>query len=175
MIERPGPGEFDAFFAGYISRVPDGDILAILEEQPAAIRRVVDAVPRDRETYRYAPGKWSIRDVVGHIGDTERVFGYRALCIARGDKSAFPGFDEQLYASTAGADARPLADLAREFAAVRAVNLSVLQHLPAVAWRNVGTVNAAPVSVRALAFIMAGHPLHHLVQLRNRYGLGPSE
>jgi hypothetical protein len=171
VIAGPGPGEFAEFFAGYISRVPEGDILEILGAQPAEIRRALASVRPERETFRYAPGKWSIRDVVGHVSDSERVFGYRALCIARGDESAFPGFDEQVYAAAAGADACPLAELLREFEAARTANLAVLRRLPAAAWLNVGTANASPASVRALAWILAGHPLHHLAVLRERYGV----
>jgi hypothetical protein len=172
MRSRPGPDEFAAFYASYVARVPDRPILDVLAAQPAEIRRALEALPRERETFRYAPDKWSVREVLGHVGDAERIFGYRALCVGRGDTTPLPGFDEKAYVASSGADALTVADLIEEFAAVRAANLSMLRRLPEAAWANVGTANANPVSVRALAFIMAGHVLHHLAVLRERYGAG---
>jgi hypothetical protein len=175
MRSRPDPTEYAPFYAGYISRVPEGGILEILERQPADIRRALATVTPDRETFRYAPEKWSIREVLGHIGDAERIFGYRALCIGRGDKTPFPGFDEKPYVAASGAGQRALADLADEFAAVRAANLIVLRHLAEAAWLNTGTASNNPVSVRAVVYTMAGHVLHHMAVLRERYGVGAAD
>ena len=169
---RPGPDEFHEFYAGYVSLVPAGNVLDILDAQPAELRRLLGSVRSDGETYRYDAGKWSVREVLGHVCDTERVFGYRALCIGRGDATALPGFDEKTYASASGAHARTLNDLASDFAAARAANGFVLRHLPESAWANVGDANGSPVSVRGLAYIMAGHVLHHMSVLRERYRIG---
>jgi hypothetical protein len=169
---RPAAADYAPFYAGYVALVPEDDILALLAAQAAAVHALAARVPPDRESFRYEPGKWSIRQVVGHITDVERVFGYRAFCIARGEASSLPGFDEQAYMAEANYDARALAGLVDEFAAVRAANLAVLAHLSPEAWRRRGTANGTPVTVLALAFLLAGHCRHHLGVLASRYGLG---
>ncbi len=168
---RPSESEYAGFYAGYVSLVPETDALAVLQAQPAELRQLAAAIPAGRETHRYAPGKWSVREVFGHLTDGERVFGYRAFCISRGDKASLPGFDENEYVAGAGYDQRPVAELADDFAALRGSNLAVLRRLEAEAWRRSGTANGTPVTVRALAFIMAGHVRHHLGVLRSRYGV----
>jgi hypothetical protein len=170
MSERPDPSEFAPSFAGYVKLVPEGDILACLAAQPGDLRRLLAGIPPERETHRYAPGKWSIREVLGHVCDAERVFGYRALCVGRGDKTALPGFDENDYAAASGADTRPLPALLEELERARLANLDVLRHLPEAAWRHLGTANHGPLSVRGQAYVMAGHVLHHMGVLRDRYG-----
>ena len=171
-IQRPGETEFAPFYAGYVSLVPEGEVLGVLESQPGEVARLAASVPLVRETHRYAPGKWSLREVFGHITDGERVFGYRSFCISRGETASLPGFDENEYIKTSGFDQRPLADLARDFAAIREANLTVLRRLPEKDWDRTGTAFAKLVSVRALAYIMAGHVRHHLGILRDRYGVG---
>jgi hypothetical protein len=168
---RPGPDEYAPFFAGYVSLVPETDVLAVLAAQPSEIRRLAAAIPADRETFRYAPGKWSVREILGHVGDGERVFGYRAFCIGRGEQAALPGFDENEYIANAAYDERTAAGLAEDFALLRTANLAVLEHLAPERWSNVGVANGKRVSLRALAYIMAGHARHHLGILRDRYGL----
>jgi DinB family protein len=168
---RPAPDEYAPFFAGYVSLVPEPDALAVLRAQPGEIERLARAVPTERETYRYAPGKWSVREILGHIGDAERVFGYRAFCISRGDHTPLPGFDENTYVAESAYDARSAAALAADFALLRAANLAVLDRLDEARFGRIGNANGKPVSVRALAFIMAGHVRHHLGVLKARYGL----
>jgi hypothetical protein len=168
---RPTASEYAPFYAGYVSLVPEEDVLAVLAAQPAELGGVAGAVAKERESYRYAPGKWSIRELFGHLADGERVFGYRAFCIARGDQASLPGFDEQAYVAASGYDARPLAELLSEFVALREANLAFLRRLQADAWPRAGTANGTPVTVRALAFVMAGHVRHHLGVLRSRYGV----
>ena len=172
MISRPADTEYAPFYAGYVSNVAEEDVLPILGDQIAELSRLLERVPAERETYRYAPGKWSIREVIGHLGDAERVFGYRAFCISRGDQTPLPGFDENVYVERSGSDERPLAELVSELASLRESNLALLRRLDADAWTQVGTANGNPVSVRALAYIMAGHLRHHLKILRERYGVG---
>jgi hypothetical protein len=171
VIARPLDTEFAPDYASYIAKVPEGDLMAILEQQIAAIRTVTAHVPPDREGFRYAPGKWSIREVVGHLIDGERVFGYRALCISRGDRTPLPGFDEGVYVTSGGSERSTLAALVRELVQVREGNISMFSRLDTAAWLQVGNANGVPVSVRALAFIIAGHTKHHLGTLLDRYGV----
>ena len=171
MTERPPQSEYAPFYAGYVALVPETDILTVLEAQVDAIRRLLAPVPAGKESYRYAEGKWSLRQVVGHLVDGERVFGYRAFCFSRGEQAALPSFDENQYVGAARADSIPLAELLEELALVRQANLVVLRRLDARDWARVGTASGQPVSVRALAWIMAGHPRHHVNVLRERYGV----
>jgi hypothetical protein len=172
MLQRPAPGEYAPFYAGYVERVPEADVLAALERQPREVADLARRVPPERETHRYAPGKWSVREVFGHVLDAERVFAYRALAFARGDAAALPGFDEKLWTPAAGHDRCALADLASEFAQLRAANVLMLSRLTPEDWERRGTASGALVTVRALAYIMAGHVRHHLAVLRERYGAG---
>jgi hypothetical protein len=166
---RPASDEYAAFFAGYVSRVPEDDVSGILAMQVDVVRAYARGVTAERETYAYAAGKWNIREVLGHVVDAERVFGYRAFCISRGEKVSLPAFDEQQYAARSPAPRTPLAETVQTFAAVREANLAAVSRLDDAAWREVGTVNGFPTSVRALAFIMAGHVRHHLQVLADRY------
>ena len=168
---RPQENEFAQFYAGYVALVPEDDILKVLDEQVTVFRAIAASVPADKETWAYAPGKWTVRQVFGHIADGERVFGHRAFCIARGDQQSMPGFDEQAYMAESGCHACPLSELVDELAALRAVNLMFLRKLPPEAWRRMGSANGTPVSVTALAYMLAGHARHHLGVLHERYGL----
>lgn len=166
---RPEPSEYTAAFGTYVGKVPENDPLPVLAAQPAELRALLAPVTADRETYRYAPGKWSVREVVGHIIDSERVFAFRALAFARGEAAPLPGFDENDYARNAGADERPLSELLDELEAIRRGNVLFLRALSDEAWSRVGTANGKPVTVRALAFVMAGHVRHHAGVLKERY------
>jgi DinB family protein len=168
-IGRPADSEFAPFFAGYVSLVPESDVLSVLEAQRDDVRTCALGVSAARETYSYGPGKWNLRELFSHVSDAERVFGYRAFCISRGEQAALPAFDEQQYTARSGASNHPLAELVDEFTALRDGNLAFLKRLDAAAWTQVGTANQNRVSVRALAFIMAGHVRHHLEIVRARY------
>jgi hypothetical protein len=141
----------------------------VLESQVEDLRAYARGVTPERETFAYEAGKWSIREVVGHIVDGERVFGYRVFCISRGEKAALPTFDENEYAAQSPAASTPLVGLVSELATVRQSNLLVLRRLTDAAWHHVGTASGASVSVRAMAYIMAGHLRHHLNVLNTRY------
>jgi hypothetical protein len=169
---RPRPDEYDVAFERYVSRVPETDVLAALERQPAELAATLASVHAEREEYRYAPGKWTIRGVVGHILDAERVFGYRALCVARGDKASLPGFEENDYAANAGSDRRTLASFAAEFTSLRASHVLMLRHVDDAGCVRVGSANGLPVTPRALAYILVGHVRHHVAVLREKYGIG---
>jgi hypothetical protein len=168
---RPATDEYAPYYEKYISQQPDGDVLAALRAQIELLERLPAATGAARETFAYAPGKWSVRQVVGHLGDAERVFGYRAFCFSRGEQAALPSFDENHYVAASGAADRPLADLVAELSTLRRANLSTLAAVGAEAWRHTGIASGQPVSVRALAWILAGHVTHHLRILDERYGI----
>jgi hypothetical protein len=168
---RPEADEYAPFYAGYVARVTEDDILGVLAAQKDEIGRLTRTLPEAKQSYRYAEGKWTIGEVLSHLIDGERVFGYRAFCFSRGEQAPLPSFDENQYVSGSRAGDVPLAALGAEFAAVRESNLAFLRRLGDDAWARTGTASGKPVSVRALAWIMAGHPRHHLAVLRERYGV----
>jgi hypothetical protein len=166
---RPSDDEFALFYAGYVSLAPEDDIIGVLERQAHDVEAAMAAYSPAREQLRYAAGKWSVRELLGHVIDAERVFGFRAFCFSRGDRNPLPGFEQNDYIARSDYDRQSLGDLVSEFRAVREVNLSVLRRLDAHAWRRIGTASGERVSVRALAYIMAGHVRHHLGILRTHY------
>lgn len=168
-MDRPTDAEYAPLYAGYVALVPETELLGVLEAQREELARVAAAAGDGG--HRYAPGKWSVRELLGHVVDAERVFGYRAFCISRGETAALPGFDEKLYVSNAPRQPRAPAEIALEFAAVRHAQLLGLVQLGPDDWLRTGTASGVPVSVRALGFIMAGHVRHHLGVLRTRYGI----
>jgi hypothetical protein len=168
-IARPESGEYAPYYAGYIAHVPDGDLLEILRRQFDDTLSLLRDIPEDRASHRYAPGKWSIKEVVGHMADVERIMTYRALRVARGDKTPLPGFDENAYVPAANFGARSLASLVRELEAVRGATLAFLETLDAEAAARRGTANNLDISTRALAYIIAGHERHHVGILKDRY------
>lgn len=168
----PAADEYGGRFADYISRIPPGtDVLDLLARQREETLALFDTVPEARGAHRYAPGKWSVKQVLVHLSDTERIMAYRALRIGRGDPTPLPGFDEEAYAPVSGADAQPLAALVAEWGEVRQATVSLFRHLPPEAWGRRGIASEVPLSVRALAWIIAGHVRHHLGVLAERYGL----
>lgn len=170
-IPRPEPSEYAPNYEAYISRVPKGDLLKVLEEQRLATQQLLAALPEARALHRYAPGKWSVKEVVGHVTDSERVFAYRALRFARADDKPLQGFDENAWVPPARFDARSLKDLAAELDAVRGATIALFRGLDAEALTRRGTANDNSVSVRALAWIIAGHERHHVGILHERYGV----
>lgn len=166
---RPGDTEYAPFYEGYVSLVPDGDIVETLARGLEETLKMLRAVPEMKAGSRYADGKWSIKEVVGHMCDTERIFAYRALAVARGDRASLPGMNQDEYMSGANFDARTLADLTDEFEHLRRATVALFRHLDEAAWSRRGTANNSEVSVRALAYILAGHEAHHAQIIRNRY------
>ena len=165
----PVAGEYAEFYAGYVARVPAGDVVATLRDQLAETLALLRGVDPSRTTAGYAPGKWSIRDVVLHMSDTERVMGYRAMRIARADTTPLASFDENAWTPVAGANARTMDSLLAEFEAVRRSTIALLEGLPDAAWGRRGTASGKEVSARALAWIIAGHERHHVAIIRERY------
>jgi len=174
-VGRPEADEIPAHFVGYIQRVSELDPVTVCAAQIEETASVLHGLSDDAAMYRYARGKWSVKEVVGHLADVERIMAYRALRIARGDETPLPGFDENAYVPIAKFDARSLADLVGELRTTRAATLALLRTFDTDAWRRRGTASGKPVSVRALAFIIPGHERHHLDILRTRYGVGEKQ
>jgi len=168
-IPRPEPSEYVPYYETYISKVPKGDLLQALEDQRRETQQLLAGLSDTKALHRYAPGKWSIKEVVGHLMDSERVFCYRALRFARGDGQPLPGFDEKAWVPAGQFDARSLQDLAAELDAVRRATIAFLASLDPGALVRRGTANNNPITVRALAWIIAGHERHHVAILRERY------
>ncbi|MBM4059886.1 MAG: DinB family protein [Planctomycetes bacterium] len=172
MPLRPSADEFSPHHQAYIDRVPLGDVLVHLHTQGRSTLRLLHALSESRAGYRYAEGKWTVKQVVQHVIDGERLFGYRALCFARGEAGALPGFDENLYAANDGSAGRTVASLGAEYAAVRAATCALYEGFDGPAWGRRGIANGKPITVRALPWVTAGHELHHLAVLHERYGIG---
>jgi uncharacterized damage-inducible protein DinB len=168
LIAPPKAGTYAPYYETYISKVKE-DPFHLLEGLVLNFKALLSEVPDEKEEYRYAEGKWSVKEVVGHIIDTERIMCTRALCIARGEKQSLPGFDENEYVAAANFDKRSLYDLSREFGYVRESTLAFFKTLSGEDLDRNGTANNNPVTPRAILYILAGHHLHHLGVLKERY------
>ncbi len=168
-MNRPNESEYAPYYQNYVDRVSESDILQVLRAQMDELDVLLEHVAPDQETFRYAEGKWSIRELVGHLIDGERVFGYRSFCIARGEQQNLPSFDQDDYMLTSHYDKFELEDLLSELRLIRLGNIAMFRTLDESAWSRSGMANNSSVSVRALAFIMAGHLRHHMNVLRERY------
>jgi hypothetical protein len=166
---RPDAGEYAPYYEKYISLVPAGDVVETLSGQLDETLTLLRGLSEAQGHSRYAPDKWSVKEVVGHVIDTERIFSYRALRFARNDQTPLSGYEQNDYVSAANFDRRPLSDIAAEFEHVRRATLALLRALDEEAWRRRGVANDNEVSVRALAYILAGHVTHHVQIIRTRY------
>lgn len=166
---RPDANEYASFYETYVSLVPEGDVVEALSVQLAEVTALLGSITEERAGHAYAEGKWSIKQVVGHIVDGERIFAYRALAVARGEQQPLPSMDQDEYMAHSDFDSRTLADIASEFAHARAANVLMFRSLSEDAWLRRGTASEREVSVRALAHIIVGHVVHHLGVLRARY------
>jgi uncharacterized damage-inducible protein DinB len=167
--QRPDVSDYHEYYRSYVDRVPEGDITVTIAEQWVETRALLDAIPADREEYRYAPGKWSVREVVGHLIDVERLFAFRALWFARGANSPLPAMEQDEWAETSNAGARGLADLTDEWDAARASSIRLFNSFDATAWMRTGIASGYEVRVRALPWMLAGHELHHRALLHRDY------
>ena len=168
-IARPEVGEYNPMFQRYVDRVQDPDILQAFEAQVDDVAKAFRGATD--EHHRYAPGKWSVRQMAGHVLDTERMFGYRLLCFARGEKQSLPAFEEDDYAATAGHDNVPLSDLVEQFALVRRSHARMARNFDEAAWAREGIANGKRMTVRAATYVMIGHVRHHLAVLAEKYGV----
>lgn len=172
FIPKPQAHEYNPYYGKYISKVPEGDVLALLQTQIAETASLLRQMPEDRASFRYAPDKWSIKEVVGHVCDTERIMTYRALRVGRGDTKPLPGFEQDDYIKTGNFDSRTLADLVSEFELIRQTTLALFRNFDEEALLRMGTASDSPISTRALVYIVAGHERHHEQILKEKYGLG---
>ena len=171
-LPRPGPGEAPPFQEEYIAEVTGENVGEQLVSQLADLERLCSTLDDAAALGRYSPGKWSIKEILGHLSDAERIFSYRLLRIARADTTPLPGFDENAYVPPARFDERPLRALLAEFRAVRLATMALIAGIPAEAWSRSGEASGHLVSARALAYVILGHAAHHLGVLRRRYGVG---
>ena len=169
-IERPQAGECEEYYSRYIDAVPaDESVIETLREAPDALEGLLSGLSPDRERYAYEPGKWTLRDVVGHIVDTERALAFRALHIARADTADLPGMDQDEWAAASNAGGRRLADLLGEFRGLRSANAALFASLDEEALGKRGVASGCEFTVRALVYIIVGHELHHREVIRARY------
>ena len=168
-MTRPNSTEYAPYFEKYVSLVPEGEIVSTLGKQIESTLSLIRGLSEAQGDLRYAPGKWSVKEVIGHLIDSERIFAYRALRFARNDATPLSGFDENSYVANAGFSSSSLADLAEEFEHTRKSNVYLFKHLEGDSWLRRGAANDNEASVGALAYIIAGHELHHVGILRSRY------
>jgi hypothetical protein len=169
MNQRPDASEYAPYYHKYVERVADGDVEQVLQDQIGETMALLSSLSEEDGDRAYAQGKWTIKEVVGHVADTERIFSYRLMRAARGDATPLPSFDENAYAAAGGYGARTLASVAGELAAVRAATVALVRGLPAEAWDRRGVASGYDFSVRAAGYMIAGHELHHANLLRTRY------
>lgn len=173
-LARPAPDESAPFYHGYIAQVPGEHVGKYLADQLPELERLMVPLDDTAARARYAPGKWSVKEVLGHLADSERIFSYRLLRVARGDTTPLPGFDENAYVPAGQFDARPLASIVRELGTLRWSTIALMEGLAPDAWTRLGQASGKTVSARALAYIIAGHTAHHMRVLRERYHLSPA-
>lgn len=166
---RPQPSDAAPYFQRYIDLVPDGDIVQLLTQAKAVMTALLQSLPPDKWDFRYAAGKWSIREMLLHIIDTERIFTYRALRIARNDQTPLPGFEQDDYVTFSNASNRSWSSLISEYLAVREASIQLFKNFTPEMWQHTGTASNNNVSVLALAYMTAGHELHHLNVLKDKY------
>ncbi|PEK09190.1 DinB family protein [Bacillus toyonensis] len=169
MQKRPGTNEYNPYYSTYIKLVPDGDIIHILEQQMKETNLLLKDISDSEGHFRYVPNKWSIKEVIGHIADTERIMAYRLVSIARGETAELPGYNDDMYVLRAAFDKQSMQDLLTNLTVVRQSTVHLLKSLDTDAWLQRGIANNSEVTVRALANIIAGHELHHRQIIKVRY------
>jgi uncharacterized damage-inducible protein DinB len=168
-IDRPKENEVPAHYQNYVNLVKNNDVIKVLKDQVLDIQAVISEIPVEKENYAYAEGKWTIKQVLGHIIDTERVFGYRAMRFARKDKTPLPGFDENDFVAHSNFNERTLYELGHEFAIVREANLAMFRTFGTEELNQIGIANGVEVSVKAIMFLIAGHATHHVNVIKSKY------
>lgn len=168
-MPRPQQDEYGTFFERYILNTTGDDVVKELERSAVPLQNFLNSILEEKGGHRYAPGKWTIRQLIQHMIDTERVFAYRAMCIARGEDQPLPGFDENTYADAAPADNRSLQGLVSEMMMLRQASIALFRHISPEALMTKGIASNNPISVNALGFLIVGHALHHKNILEERY------
>lgn len=169
MLQRPNKSEFPQYYAEYIKLVPEGELLQILKDDLSKTITFFEGISEEDGDFRYAPNKWSIKEVLSHITDTERIMSYRMLRVGRGDETALAGFDENLYVEGAQINRLPIRSILEEFIATRNATITLAQNMPERAWDNIGFANNTEITTRAIAYIIAGHAIHHKKIVTERY------
>jgi hypothetical protein len=169
IMKRPEKEEYDPYYEGYVSLVPEGNIVEIIDRQTAELREIFSAIPEEKGPYAYAEGKWTIKELLGHLIDGERMFMYRIFRISRGDETPIEGFEQDGYIENARSNSRTFADMVEEFASLRKANVIAFRHFSDEDWGRVGTANHVEITPRALAYISVGHVTHHLKIVKDRY------
>ncbi len=169
LYQRPEKGEYNPYYSNYIGLVPKGDVIEILSNQVEDTIALLEGLTEEQSSFKYGPDKWTIKEVMGHLTDTERVMGYRILCIARGETVSLPGYDDQAYVKNAPFNKCSIKELLDHFKVVRQSTVELIKSLESDAWLRCGTANNDKVSVRALVNIVAGHELHHRNIIQERY------
>lgn len=168
-MNRPETNEFAPYYNNYISLIDGDNVMPVLNSQVAEIRSILADVPEEKSTYAYAEGKWTIKELLSHLIDGERIFAYRIHRISRGDKTPLEGFEQDDYIENSNANNRSFADLLDEFDLQRRSNLLMVNNISDEGSKRMGTASTNPVSVRALTYVMAGHVVHHIKVLKEHY------
>ncbi|MGG3468632.1 DinB family protein [Neobacillus pocheonensis] len=169
MLQRPQESEYPEYYVPYVNSVPEGDLLTHLKENLTKITELFENISEEDADFRYASGKWSIREVLGHMTDTERIMSYRLLRIGRGDQTALAGFEENDYVAASQINRLPVKNILDDFVATRKATITLIENMPEGAWANVGNANNTEVTARAVAYIIAGHEIHHRKIINDRY------
>ncbi len=169
MIQRPAKNEYPDYYVPYLDLVPEGDLLQLLKENLQKTVSLFEGISEEVGLYRYASGKWSIKEVLGHITDTERIMSYRLLRVGRGDQTPLAGFNENDYVEGAQINRLPMENILQDFTATRNATINLIQNIPAEAWANKGNANGMEITTRAIAYIIAGHQIHHCKIVEERY------
>jgi len=169
MLQRPKETEYPEYYVPYVTLVPEKDLLVTLNENLENTLELFKGISEENHSFRYAPEKWSIKEVLGHMTDTERIMSYRLLRVSRGDKTPLAGFDETEFVAGSQAGQLPMESLLEEFATVRKATIALVKNIPESAWENIGFANSLEVTTRAIAYIIAGHEIHHRNIITERY------
>ncbi|MED4205609.1 DinB family protein [Neobacillus mesonae] len=169
MLQRPIENEYPKYYVPYVQSVPEGDLTEILNDHLEKMTELFEGISEEDSLFRYAENKWSIKEVLGHITDTERIMSYRLLRVGRGDQTELAGFDENFFVRGAKSNQRSLKDLLEDFIATRNATISLIKNMPEEAWTNEGFANGSQITTRAIAYIIAGHEVHHRSIIKDRY------
>ena len=169
MLQHPAENEYPEYYRPYIGLVPKGNLVQLLKENLNEVVNLFAGISEEKTYYRYAPGKWSVKELLGHITDTERIMCYRLLRVGRGDQTPLAGFDENDYVKAAQTNNLPMEAIIEDFKAARNATITLIQNLPAQSWTNKGNANGTEITTRAIAYIIAGHQIHHCKIVIDRY------
>nr|WP_263323397.1 DinB family protein [Neobacillus sp. Marseille-Q6967] len=169
MLQRPTENEYPTYYQPYLNLVSEGDLVKLLKDNLKEMITLFEGISDEEALHRYAQGKWSVKEVLGHITDTERIMSYRLLRVSRGDQTPLAGFNETDYVEAAQTNNLPMKAILEDFKATRNATITQIQNTPVKAWNNQGNANGMPITTRAIAYIIAGHEMHHRKIVEERY------